>query len=260
MQVAVLASGSKGNAVFAEIGGTRLLIDAGISTRRIVKALEELGEDIKDVQGVIITHEHRDHIAGLTTLCKKYHIPLYSRLETFRSMYCLDKLPQDCLNPIQDSFKIGRLAVNAFNISHDAANPVGYSLIGDNKKITVATDLGFVTSNVQEAIDNSDVLVLEANHDPEMLSEGSYPWMLKKRIMGNRGHLSNGDAAWALVRMKKRESHVFLAHMSAENNCPKLAAETITGIIKKQGIKLGSELMLQLAKQNEVVTLDGQFI
>ncbi|WP_196593381.1 MBL fold metallo-hydrolase [Pectinatus sottacetonis] len=255
MQVSVLASGSKGNAIFVEMFGTRLLIDAGISARRINKALLELDEDIKNIDGVIITHEHRDHITGLPTLCKKYNLPVYSRLGTFKAMFCLDKLPEKCINPISDNFIIKDLAIEAFNISHDAADPVGYSIKSHNKKCTIATDLGFVTSNVQEAIDNSNVLVLEANHDPQMLQAGVYPLALKKRIMSNKGHLSNNDAAWALVRMKKQHPHIFLAHMSEENNCPFIAAKTITDIIKKQGIVPGTDLSIQIARQNETVTL-----
>ncbi|WP_196604505.1 MBL fold metallo-hydrolase [Pectinatus haikarae] len=255
MHVSVLASGSKGNTIFVEIDNTLLLIDAGISARRINKSLTDIGVDIRDICGVIITHEHRDHINGLPTLCKKYHLPVYSRAATFKAMYCLEKLPLDCLHPIKENFQVGGLSVDAFSISHDAADPVGYSIRSSHEKCTVATDLGFVTSTVQEAIDESDVLVLEANHDQRMLREGAYPWALKQRIMGNKGHLSNDDAAWALVRMKKHNPYVFLAHMSEENNCPSVAKQTITEIIQRQGIKLGTDITIQLAKQNETVTL-----
>ncbi|TCS80131.1 MBL fold metallo-hydrolase [Pectinatus cerevisiiphilus] len=255
MHVSVLASGSKGNSIFVEINNTRLLIDAGISARRISKSLLGIGVDINNIDGIIITHEHRDHINGLPTLCKKYNIPIYSRAATFKAMYCLEKLSMECLHPIKDNFQIGSLSIDAFNTSHDAADPVGYSVHGKQQKCTVATDLGFVTSTVQEAIDESDVLILEANHDQKMLREGNYPWSLKQRIMSNRGHLSNSDAAWALVRMKKHNPYVFLAHMSEENNCPAVAKQTITQIIKQQGINPGEDMTLQFAKQNETVTL-----
>lgn len=255
MHVSVLASGSKGNSVFVEMNNTLVLIDAGISARRISTALNTIGADIRDINGIIITHEHSDHINGLVTLCKRYSLPVYSRAATFRSMPCIDSLAADCLHPIKEKFTIGSLGIEAFNISHDAADPVGYVIKGNNKKCTIATDLGFVSSSVQEAIDNSDVLVLEANHDTKMLKDGPYPLMLKRRIMSSQGHLSNDEAAWALVRMKKRHSYVFLAHMSEKNNCPAAAKKTITDIMQNQGIRLGTDISIQLAKQNEIVTL-----
>lgn len=255
MHVSVLASGSKGNSTFVEINNTRLLIDAGISARRVSKSLEQLGVDIKGLDGIIITHEHRDHISGLPMLCKKYGLPLYSREDTFKAMYCLKDLPLECINPIEQNFCIGGLSIDAFSTSHDAADSVGYSLHGKKEKCTLVTDLGFVTSTVQEAIDGSDVLILEANHDQKMLRSGSYPQSLKQRILGKFGHLSNNDAAWALARMKKNNPYVFLAHMSEENNCPSVMKETITQIIENQGIKPGRDLTLCLAKQNEMVSL-----
>ncbi|WP_196602298.1 MBL fold metallo-hydrolase [Pectinatus frisingensis] len=257
MHVSVLASGSKGNSIFVEINNTLILVDAGISARRITNSLSDIGVDIRDIEGIVVTHEHRDHVSGLVTLCKKYGLPVYSRLATFKSMYCIDKLPLECLHPIKEKFAIGNLVVEAFNISHDAADPVGYSIKGRQQKCTVATDLGFVTSNVQEAIDNSDVLVLEANHDINMLKNGDYPLALKRRIMGKQGHLSNSDAAWALVRMKKQHSYVFLAHMSEENNRPDIAKKTITDIMWQQGIKLGEDIDIKMAKQDEIVTMSA---
>ncbi|MFA6849666.1 MAG: MBL fold metallo-hydrolase [Selenomonadaceae bacterium] len=255
MQVSVLASGSKGNSTFVEMDGMRVLIDAGISARRIKKSLDEINVNVADLDGIFLTHEHRDHISGLTTLSKQYHLPIFTRKDTFQSMYCVDTIPTECFNEVGDAMRLGSLAIGAFNISHDAADPVGYTLQGSEGKCTVATDLGFVTSSVQAAIDNSDVLVLEANHDPEILKNGSYPWGLKQRILSNRGHLSNSDAAWALVRMKKNHTRVFLAHLSAENNRPKLARDTICNILEKQGDILGSNIDIRLTRQNETVNL-----
>lgn len=256
MHVSVLASGSKGNCTFVVMNNTLLLVDAGISARRINTSLKKLGVDIHDVNGVIITHEHSDHINGLTTLCKKYKLPLYSRTATFRAMPCLDKLPLECLHPIEDEFQIGNIAIRAFAISHDAVDPVGYNLFSKQQKCTIATDLGFVTSTVQEALDNSDVLVLEANHDRQMLKNGSYPFVLKQRIMGSRGHLANSDAAWALVRMKKHNPYVFLAHISEKNNRLELIKNTVSEIIEAQGIKIGTDIRLKLANQQQMVSIE----
>ncbi len=252
MQVSVLASGSKGNSTFVEMDGTRLLVDAGISARRIRHDLAGLEVEVSSLDGIFITHEHRDHIKGLVTLSKQYHLPIFTRPATFQSMYCADQIPLECFHPIKNKLALGRLMIGTFNISHDAADPVGYTIQG-SEKCTVATDLGFVTSNVQAALENSDVLVLEANHDTDILKQGSYPWSLKQRILSNRGHLSNKDAAWALVRMKRHPRTVFLAHMSEENNRPKLAEETVKNILTQQG--LGGIMIVQLTSQDEVVSL-----
>jgi len=252
MRVSVLASGSKGNSIFVEMDGTRLLVDAGISARRIKQGLADISVDIASLDGVFITHEHRDHIQGLTTLSKKYHLPIFTRPDTFHSMYCAEDIPPDCFHSIGDSMRLGRVSVETFNLPHDAADPVGYTVRG-TQKFTVATDLGFVTSSVQAALESADVLVLEANHDPEMLRNGSYPWPLKRRILSNRGHLSNSDAAWALVRLKQKPRKVFLAHLSEKNNLPSLAEQTIRGILTGQGVQ--EEMQLQLTAQEETVSL-----
>lgn len=255
MQVSVLASGSKGNSTYIEMDGTRLLVDAGISARRIKQSLAGLDVDIRSLDGIFITHEHRDHIKGLTTLSKQYHLPIFTRPETFRAMYCVDTIAEGCFQAMGEQVQLGRLSVQAFNISHDAANPVGYRVQG-SQTCTVATDLGFVTSNVQAALEGSDVLVLEANHDPELLKQGPYPWPLKQRILSNRGHLSNRDAAWALARMQRHPKAVFLAHLSEENNCPDVARETVLEVLAQQ--KIGDIMALQLARQDGIVSLPGE--
>ena len=252
MRVSVLASGSKGNSVFVEMDGMRLLVDAGISARRICQGLAALSVDAASLDGVFITHEHRDHIKGLLTLSRKYHLPIFTRPDTFHSMYCVQDIPAGCFHGIGDHLKLGSVSVDAFNLPHDAADPVGYSVQG-TQKVTVATDLGFVTSSVQAALEASDVLVLEANHDPELLRQGTYPWSLKQRILGNRGHLSNNDAAWALVRLNKKPRKVFLAHLSEENNRPDLARDTIQDILNGQGMQ--QEIELQLTAQERAVSL-----
>lgn len=241
MRVSVLASGSKGNAVYVEMDGARFLIDAGISATRIKKGLAARGVDAAELDGILITHEHRDHIAGLTTLSKWYHLPIFSRRATFEHMSCRTQLPADCLNPITDGLRVAGVQVTSFSISHDAADPVGYRITGSGC-CTLATDLGFVTSSVQAAIEGADTLILEANHDPEVLRNGTYPWSLKRRILSNRGHLANADAAWALARMRKKPAQVFLAHLSEENNRPEIARQTVDDILRQQGIQLNIQV------------------
>ena len=253
MQIHVLASGSTGNATFIEMEDTKLLVDAGISTRRIKQSLDAIGTKVEDIDGVLITHEHRDHVNGLTTLLKKYKIPAYARPDTWQSMYCRGVLPEECCKVLPDSLSIGRIKIEPFSISHDAADPVGFRLYAGSSKVSVATDLGFVTPTVKEALSLSDVMVLESNHDVEMLKNGSYPWHLKKRIMSNRGHLANTDAGWTLARVdRKTHTHVFLAHLSQENNRPELAEDTVAEILTNQGCRLGQEVTLHLTYPEQI--------
>lgn len=249
MQVRILASGSKGNAVFVEMDGTRLLLDAGISATKIKKGLQSLGVEPSSLDGVLITHEHRDHVAGLATLSKWYHLPIFTRPGTIAHMKERASIPAECFCPVGECFSVNGLTVESFNVSHDAAEPVGYRLLG-RKNVTLATDLGFVTSSVQAALEGADVLILESNHDPEVLKQGGYPWPLKRRILSNRGHLANSDAAWALLRMQKRPEKVFLAHLSEENNRPELAANTVQRILEQQGVSID----LTVASQTEMVS------
>lgn len=235
MQVAVLASGSKGNATFVEMDGIRILIDAGISARRIKQELAALGENVEMLDGIFITHEHGDHIKGLPNLVKKYGIQIYSRPATFRAMSCYGELPGDCVNPIIDRIQLGRVAVRAFDIPHDAAAPVGYIIQGTSRCV-VATDIGNVDDRLQQMLEGAQVLVLEANHDEEMLKQGSYPYNLKQRILGPLGHLSNRRMAQVVAELRRRPQKLILAHLSESNNRPELAMDTVKSVLDSYGI------------------------
>lgn len=235
MQVVVLASGSKGNATFVEMDGIRILIDAGISARRIKQELAALGENVEMLDGIFITHEHGDHIKGLPNLVKKYGIQMYSRPATFRAMSCYGELPGDCVNPIIDRIQLGRVAVRAFDIPHDAAAPVGYIIQGTSRCV-VATDIGNVDDRLQQMLEGAQVLVLEANHDEEMLKQGSYPYNLKQRILGPLGHLSNRRMAQVVAELRRRPQKLILAHLSESNNRPELAMDTVKSVLASYGI------------------------
>ena len=257
MQVHVLASGSSGNAVFVSDGSAKVLIDAGISARRITASLAALGETVDEIDAVFITHEHEDHVKGLSTLLKQYGLPVYARPSAWQSLTGAE-LSAGCYRGMPASIQVGRMQVEPFAISHDAADPVGFSLYSGGRKCSIATDLGFVTDEVKKALSHSDILVLESNHDIDMLRQGSYPWHLKKRIMSNRGHLSNMDAAWTLARLpRKAHTHVFLAHLSKENNRPDLARATVSDILESQGLNVGSDVSLHLTYPDRTVSLPG---
>ena len=246
MRVSVLASGSKGNAIFIEMDETRVLVDAGIGVRRVGRALSSLSASLDSLDAIFITHEHSDHVAGLRTLLKHTEAPVYTRPGTLRAM-AADELPEDRLFAIHDSVEIGSLRVSAFDI--DAADPVGYEITG-SRKCTVATDLGFVTDGVRTAMEGADVLVFEANHDLAMLRKGPYPWPLKQRILGNRGHLANDEAGRAIARLRARPQKIILAHLSETNNRPDVAEETVSHVLAESGVTLP----LAVALQNEMVS------
>lgn len=260
MKIHVLASGSTGNATFVRFGETSLLVDAGISPRRIKTELAAVGESIENISGVLITHEHHDHVKGLLNLTKKYRLPVYTRPGTWQGLSCREAIPEECRLVAEDSFDIGAVKVEPFAISHDASEPVGFNLYCRDAKCSVATDLGFVTDSVKKALSLADVMVLEANHDTDMLRQGSYPWHLKRRIMSNRGHLSNTDAGWTLARLARRQrTTVFLAHLSQENNRPDVAEQTVRGILEEQKIVVGEEIELHLTYPDRASSLGNLF-
>lgn len=246
MQIHILASGSSGNAVFIEMGGHKILIDAGISTRRIEQSLAAVGLEVSQLDAVLITHEHVDHVKGLDVLVRRYKLPVYTRAATWEKIPCRDKLPQECCCELGDSLDIGSLKIEPFPISHDAADPVGFVLLQGRQKWVLATDLGEVTPAVETALAYADNIILEANHDPLMLKEGPYPGYLKRRISGPQGHLSNQDAGRVLARISRQgKMQVFLAHLSQQNNFPHLALQTVAEILQKSGCSVGEDILLQ---------------
>jgi phosphoribosyl 1,2-cyclic phosphodiesterase len=191
LQVHILASGSTGNAVFLQFGSTKVLVDVGISARRIERGLGELGVGASELDGILITHEHNDHIKGLDVLVRRYEIPVYARPGTWEQIPCRPRLPVQCCQSFQDGFELKGVWVEPFSISHDAVDPVGFAFCYDKKRCVLATDLGVVTPQVEAAMHNAQVLILESNHDLDMLHRGPYPPYLKRRIRSPKGHLSN---------------------------------------------------------------------
>lgn len=246
MQVHILASGSTGNAIFLQFGENKILVDAGISTRRIERGLAEIGVRAGDLDGVLITHEHIDHIKGLDVLVRKYELPVFARPAAWERIGCRDRFPGECIKELNTSLTLGGVDIKTFRISHDAVDPVGFCFYYQQKKCVIATDLGVVTKEVEEALAFTDVAILESNHDPEMLTKGPYPQMLKQRIRSKWGHLSNYDAARLLARIPRLGSmQVFLAHLSQQNNHPRLALQTVGEVLRGNGCTVGRELVLR---------------
>ena len=254
LELCTLASGSSGNSLLVTDGRTHVLVDAGISCRRICTGLKELGVEPKELAGVLITHEHSDHISGLTTLTKQLRLPVYASPGTGRQLCYRIAFLEELLRPVApgEGFSIGGLAIESFPTSHDAAESVGYALSAGGRKAAVVTDLGYVTEAVLRGIRGADLLVAEANHDVEWVQSGPYPYHLKARILGDRGHLSNeagAELAWTAVEGGART--VGLAHLSHENNTPARAHEVVRGVLERRGAAVGRDVALEVAPRSE---------
>ena len=250
LELCTLASGSSGNCLLVSHGDTHVLVDAGISCRRITTALKSLGVDPKALSAVLVTHEHTDHIAGLATMTKQLAVPVYASRGTGMQLSYRIPFLEDLLHTFTpgESFSLGGIDVETFATPHDAAESTGYSLSAGGKKAAVVTDLGHVTQAVSDGIRGAELLVAEANHDVDWLQSGPYPYFLKSRILGDRGHLSNeagAELVWQAVEGGART--VVLAHLSQENNTPQRAYDVVRGTLERRGAVVGADVTLDVA-------------
>ena len=226
-----LYSGSSGNSLFVETKNTKILIDAGVSSKKIENALQDIGVEPSNLDGILVTHEHTDHVQGLGTFSKKFNIPVFANQETLDAMpKQRDKIAQSNLKTfkVTDKFSIGDLEIKPFSIPHDAANPCGYNIFKDNKKISIATDIGHMTNNILKNLEESLFIMLESNYDPEVLRCSSYPFKLKSRIAGPTGHLPNEMAGKTIsYLLQSGLKNAMLGHLSKESNFPELAYQTV---------------------------------
>ncbi len=233
MRLCSLYSGSSGNSIYVGNDNTHLLVDVGVSGKKVEKGLNSIELSGNDIDGLLITHEHSDHIAGLGVISRKYHIPIYATRRTIEAIKQYDKLgkiDEELYHEIMPdtTFSIKNIVIEAGSTWHDAADPVCYNFIGDNKKVSIATDLGDYDDYIVDKICGSDILFIEANHDINMLQVGPYPYYLKQRILGNKGHLSNERAGMLIKKvLNDHLDAVILGHLSKENNYPDLAYETV---------------------------------
>ena len=226
-----LYSGSSGNCLLLETSNTKVLIDAGESAKKITSALSSLDIEPSQIDAILVTHEHSDHVRGLGTFSKKYDIPVYANSKTW------DSMPEQSIKinekniksfVIEENFEIGDLKIHPFKIPHDAANPCGFNFTYNNKKISIATDIGHMTSNIIHKLEDSHFILLESNYDPEILKFSSYPYSLKQRIAGPNGHLPNSEAGKTISYLiNSGLKEVMLGHLSKENNFPELAYKTV---------------------------------
>ena len=227
-----LYSGSSGNSLFIETENTKILVDCGVSCKKVEEGLASIDVDPSSIDAVIITHEHSDHVKGLGTFSKKFNIPIFANQETLDNMQAqTSKISDSNINTfkVSDKFEIGDLAFLPFSISHDAANPCGFNVFKDNKKLSIATDIGTMDTKTIKNLEDSIFVLLESNYDPDILRCSRYPYLLKRRIAGPTGHLPNNKAGETIsYLMNSGLQTAMLGHLSKENNFPELAYKTVT--------------------------------
>ena len=234
-----LSSGSCGNVSYIEYKDTKLLVDAGLNGVTTENALKEIGVDIKDIDGVVLTHEHRDHVQGAGILSRKYGLKIYANEKTYlASLPRIGSVKESMVHVFDGDFEIKDIGIKPFKIYHDAYDPVGLAIYTGSKKVSILTDTGLVDDEIKDAIKDSDIYYIESNHDTEMLERGPYSYYLKNRVRSNEGHLSNMQAADLIKNsLKDKNELVFLAHLSHENNTEKLAYVTVYRELLKSGRK-----------------------
>jgi phosphoribosyl 1,2-cyclic phosphodiesterase len=238
--ISVLASGSRGNSIYVATPEVRLLIDVGLSAREIERRLERIGVRAGDLDALVITHEHRDHVSGVGPLSRRYRLPVYLNRATFANLpEQVGRLADYVEFSTGRSFSVADLTIHPFSLSHDAADPVGLTLVNGESKVGICTDLGKATRLVHHHLQECRLLLLEANHDVEMLTRGPYSWALKQRIRSTSGHLSNEEACELFTRVVGETlEQVILAHLSEVNNRPERALEAFAQVGRSESVRV----------------------
>lgn len=257
MKLCSIASGSSGNCIYIGNKNTKLLVDVGISGKRIENGLTSIDVDPHSIDGILITHEHSDHVSGLGVMARRYNIPIYATPETIVAVLKsknIGKISDSLFRYIEPdvSFEIKDMLINPFSISHDAANPVCYTFESNGHRMGIATDLGKYDDYTVDSLKGCEALLLEANHDINMLEVGAYPYHLKRRILGDRGHLSNVNSAKLICELlNDKLQSIFLGHLSKENNYPELAYETVKVELESYHVNILKHLQLSVANRDK---------
>ena len=226
-----LYSGSSGNCLYVSSKNTKILVDCGTSCKKICEGLASINSSIEDIDAILVTHEHSDHVQGLGLVSKKFNIPVYANLETWNAMEKQkEKIDERNVNVFENDsdFSLNELTIHPFSTPHDAANPCGFNIHNGKRKLSIATDLGHMDNDIFKELIHSSFVLLESNYEPEMLNASRYPFHLKQRIKGPYGHLSNETAGKTIAALMKKDlKQVMLGHLSKENNVPELAYQTV---------------------------------
>lgn len=242
LRFSVLASGSTGNAFFIQSKKTKLLVDVGLSGKQMDRLFEEVKVNPHELSGILVTHEHTDHIKGLGVLARKYDLPIFANEKTWAKMESsIGKLTLDQKFHFEsNSVKTFHdIDVESFSVSHDAVDPMFFTFHKDDQKVVLLTDLGYVSEKIKKTIEDANAYIIEANHDINMLQMGHYPWNVKRRILGDYGHISNEDCGLALSEiMTDRTERVYLAHLSKDNNMKELARMSVEQVLSERGMTI----------------------
>ncbi|KAB8136828.1 MBL fold metallo-hydrolase [Gracilibacillus oryzae] len=247
-QFSVLASGSTGNAFYIGTDKEKILVDAGLSGKELTRLFEQAQVDPNELSKILVTHEHSDHIKGLGIFARKYNLPIYANERTWKAMdNAIGKLSVDqkFLFNMEETKTFADIDVESFAVSHDAAEPMFYVFHHNGKKVALVTDLGYVSERIKKTVEGADALVFESNHDVEMLRMGRYPWSVKRRILGDSGHVSNEDCAHALKDIiNDKTKRIYLAHLSKDNNMKELARMSVEHNLTDYGFSIGKDVTL----------------
>lgn len=242
LRFSVLASGSTGNAFYIESEKEKILVDAGLSGKQIDRLFGEVQVDPAKLTGILVTHEHSDHIKGLGIIARKYNLPIYANEKTWKAMEgSIGKLSidQKFHFGMEEIKTFGDMDIESFGVSHDAAEPMFYTFRHDGQKVALVTDLGYVSERIKKTVEDADAYIFEANHDVGMLRMGRYPWNIKRRILGDSGHVSNEDSGLALSDIiGNRTKRIYLAHLSLDNNMKDLARMSVAAVLEERGINI----------------------
>jgi len=248
-------SGSRGNCAFISDGDTNILIDAGVSASRIVNSLKDIGTSPEEIDAILVTHEHSDHVSGLKVFCDKFSVPVYLNENTANKLISSGSVSERYVRTIDSgsTFTIRSAGVRSFRTPHDSAESLGYALFMDDKKFGIATDTGCITKTMLSALANCEAVIIESNHDVEMLKNGRYPYVLKKRILSDNGHLSNENCAWLATQLAMwGTKRIALGHLSENNNTPEKAYAASEKMLSENGFKIGTDVKLLVAEKSNI--------
>ena len=249
-KVCQLYSGSSGNSIFISCKQSKILVDAGVSAKRICEGLDNIGENASELSAIFITHEHIDHVSGLRVLASKYNIPVFADKASIEKMYESNVINEKVnINPIEKNMELFGCEIQPFELSHDSVSCYGYRFnLPNSRSVGVCTDTGYVTEDAKSTLTGCDLVFLESNHEITLLQNGPYPYYLKKRILSEHGHLSNtASSEFAKKLAKSGTTRFVLAHLSRENNVPEIAGQTAISALHEEGFEEGHDYRLYIS-------------
>lgn len=260
LQISILASGSSGNCTYIESQGQKILVDAGLSGRKIEGLMQQINRDLADIDAILVTHEHKDHIHGVGVLSRKYNLPIYANDKTWSLMdSMIGKINPDNRRIFQPETMqtFGDLDILSYQVSHDAIQPQFYAFQKGKKQFVMLTDTGYVSDKLRSDLKNATAYLIESNHELEMLRYGKYPWSLKQRILGDKGHLSNEDGALAMADLIGHDTKsIYLGHLSRDNNTKELAMNSMRDILLSKNFAVGEEFSLYITDPNQATAIE----